>query len=167
MTRLLKTFLDIALWRKTPAALPVSAFLLTLVAGADALLEAVQDWWFPDRQHVLFNMVVAVAAPLCFTWAALALTKKRHRFLQTGSAVLGIDALVGLLFLPLEAAARAVGPNSSLAPVFALLVYAGLIAYLIANMNVWRAALDTGLISAGLISLGYVVMQLLLGQESA
>ena len=167
MTQLLKAFLDIALWRKTPAALPASAFLLTLAAIADAVVEAVQDWLFPDRQHILFNVVVTVAAPLCFTWAALALTKKRHRFFQTGSAVLGIDAMIGLLFLPLEAVARSAGPNSALAPVFALLVYAGLIAYLIANMNVWRAALDVGLISAGLVSLGNVVMQLVLRQESA
>ena len=39
MLRLAKAFLDIALWRKSPAQLPASLFLLCLVAGAAALLE--------------------------------------------------------------------------------------------------------------------------------
>ena len=39
MLRLAKAFLDIALWRKSPAQLPASAFLLSLVAAAVAALE--------------------------------------------------------------------------------------------------------------------------------
>lgn len=166
MTRLVKAFLDIALWRKTPAALPASTFLLALAALADVLVEVAGDLLLPaPGTHVLLAAVLAVVAPLCFTWIVLALTKRRHRLLQTGSAVLGIDALVGLLNLPLEAASRAVGAGGSLPPLLALLSYALLVAYLLANMNVWRAALDTWLISAGLVSLGYVVMQLVIGQE--
>src|SRR5882757_5667485 len=38
MLRLAKAFWDIALWRRTPAQLPASLFLLALVAAAAALL---------------------------------------------------------------------------------------------------------------------------------
>ena len=39
MLRLLKAFLDLVLWRITPAALPASWFLLAIVSVAVALLE--------------------------------------------------------------------------------------------------------------------------------
>jgi hypothetical protein len=41
MLRLAKAFWDIALWRKSPAQLPASVFLLCLVAAAAALLEVI------------------------------------------------------------------------------------------------------------------------------
>jgi hypothetical protein len=167
MSRLVKAFLDIALWRKTPATLPASTFLLALVAVADVLVAILGAWLEPaPHSRVLLGLLLTVLAPLTFTWFVLALTKRSHRFLQTSSALLGIDVLLSLVLLPLDAAFRAVGTDRPLpAAILALLSYAGLIAYLMANMNVWRSALDTGLISAGLISLGYVVMQLVMGQE--
>ena len=41
MLRFAKAFLDIALWRKSPAQLPASVLLLCLVAAAAALLEVI------------------------------------------------------------------------------------------------------------------------------
>ena len=39
MLRLAKAFWDISIWKRTPAQLPASLFLLGLVAGIAALLE--------------------------------------------------------------------------------------------------------------------------------
>jgi hypothetical protein len=166
MSRLVKAFLDIALWRESPAILPASAFLLALVAAASALLEVAGDWLPPGpRPQLLMRVILTVTVPVCFTWLVLALTNRRPRFLQTGSAVMGVDLLASFLFFPLDAAIRSVATDQPLPVMLALLSYAVLIAYLIASMNVWRSALDTGLISAGLVSLGYVVLQLVLGRE--
>jgi len=49
MLRLVKAFCDIALWRKSPAQLPASLFLLGLVAAAVALLEVLGALLPPDR----------------------------------------------------------------------------------------------------------------------
>jgi hypothetical protein len=74
MTRLVKAFLDIALWRKTPAALPASAFLLALAAVAAAVVEALGDALPPSpRNAIVLRAALAVIVPLRFTWTVLAL----------------------------------------------------------------------------------------------
>jgi hypothetical protein len=167
MSRLVKAFLDIALWRKTPASLPASTFLLALVACANVVADLLGDWVMPAPQGRIFlGVLLTVLAPLCFTWVVLGLTKRSHRFLQTCSAVLGIDVIFSLILLPLQALNSALGTDRPLsAAILALLSYAGLIAYLMATMNIWRSAVDSGLISAGLISLAYVMLQLVVSQE--
>jgi FtsH-binding integral membrane protein len=135
MTRLVKAFLDIALWRKSPAVLPASTFLLALVAIVAALVEALGDALQPHSRHdLLLRMAFSVTVPLCFTWVVLALTKRRDRFLQTGSAVLGVALL------------------------------AGCVSYMVAGANIWRAALDSGVMVGGMVSLAYFLLQILLGQ---
>jgi hypothetical protein len=166
MTRLVKAFLDIALWRKTPAALPASTFLLALVAIAAALVEALGDSLPPGpRNDILLRVAFAVIVPLCFTWTVLALTKRRQRFLQTGTAILGVDVLAGMVLYPLDAAIRMVGVDRPWALPLGVVLFAGYIGYLLAGVNIWRAALDSGVIVGGLISLGYFLLQLVLEQQ--
>ena len=85
MLRLAKAFWDIALWKRSPAHLPASLFLLALVAAAAALLEVLSAFLPPvstDRMSV--RILLSVALPLGFTWVVLLVTRRRHRFLQTG-----------------------------------------------------------------------------------
>jgi hypothetical protein len=165
MTRLVKAFLDIALWRKTPAALPASTFLLALVAIAAALVEALGDELQPHPRHsLLLRMAFSVIVPLCFTWVVLALTKRRQRFLQTGSAVLGVDVLAGVVLYPLDAAIQMVGENRPWAVPLGVALLAGYVSYMVAGANIWRAALDSGVIVGGAVSVSYFLAQILLGQ---
>jgi hypothetical protein len=165
MTRLVKAFLDIALWRKTPAALPASTFLLALVAIAAALVEALGDGLQPHPRHaLLLRMAFSVIVPLGFTWVVLALAKRRQRFLQTGSAVLGVDVLAGVVLYPLDAAIQMVGENRPWAVPLGVALLAGYVSYMVAGANIWRAALDSGVIVGGLVSLSYFLVQLLLAQ---
>lgn len=166
MTRLVKAFLDIALWRKTPAVLPASAFLLVLVAIAAALVEALGDWLPPTpRNAMALRVGLAVIVPLCFTWVVLALTQRRERFLQTGSAILGVDVLAGLVLYPLDSAILMVGVDKPWALPLGVVLYAGYVGYLLAGVNIWRSALDSGVIVGGLVSLGYFLLNLFLEQQ--
>ncbi len=168
MTRLLKAFLDIALWRKSPAILPASTFLLVLVATAAALLEPLSDLLSPLPRHLLLpRMAFAVSVPLCFTWLVLALAKRRERFLQTGSAVLGVDVLAGVVLYPLDAAIQMMGEGKPWAVPLGVALLGGYVSYIAAGANIWRAALDSGVVVGGLVSLGYFLVQLLLGQYLA
>jgi hypothetical protein len=165
MTRLVKAFLDIALWRKTPAALPASTFLLALAAIAAALVEALGDELQPHPRHSpLLRMAFSVVVPLCFTWVVLALTKRRQRFLQTGSAVLGVDVLARVVLYPLDAAIQMVGESRPWAVPLGVALLAGYVSYMVAGANIWRAALDSGVIVGGAMSLSYFLLQILLGQ---
>ena len=89
MQRLVKAFLDIALWRQTPAVLPASWLLLTLAAIAASLTEVFGALLPPPPNgQIPMRIALEVAMPLLFTWALLALTARKERFLQTGSAYL-------------------------------------------------------------------------------
>jgi hypothetical protein len=46
-----------------------------------------------------------------------------------------------------------------------LLLYVGLIWYLLACAHIWRAALDSGLLLGGIISVGYLVLSIALEQQ--
>jgi hypothetical protein len=94
----------------------------------------------------------------------LALTKRRQRFLQTGSAVLGVDVLAGVVLYPLDAAIQMVGENRPWAVPLGVALLAGYVSYMVAGANIWRAALDSGVIVGGAVSLGYFLLQILLGQ---
>lgn len=94
MLRLAKAFWDISIWKRTPAQLPASVFLLGLMAGVAALLEVLSAFLPPaSTSKLLTRLVLSVGLPLGFAWAVLLLAGRRQRFLQTGAALLGVGVL--------------------------------------------------------------------------
>ena len=97
MLLLAKAFWDIAIWKRTPAQLPASKFLLGLVAAAAAVLEVVGALLPPASTHrLVLRIVLSVGLPPAFAWAVLAVTRRRQRFVQTSTALLGIGVLAEL-----------------------------------------------------------------------
>jgi hypothetical protein len=163
MLRLAKAFWDISLWRRTPAQLPASVFLLGLVAAAAALLEVLSSFLPPaSSDRILLRIVLSVGLPLAFTWAVLVLTRHRQRFLQTGIALLGVAVLAELFLYPLGSLIHVVGSEGVVALPLGLLMLAGLMWYLLACANIWRAALDSGLALGAAISVGYLLLSIIL-----
>lgn len=166
MLRLAKAFLDIALWRQTPAHLPAAPLLLALVIGAAALMEVLGAFLPPSSSDgMLVRLAVGVGLPLAFTWTVLALARRRVRFLQTASALLGVGVLAEIVLYPLSAMLRVVGEGRMLTIPIGLLLYVALIWYLLACAHIWRAALDCGLLLGGLVSVGYLVLSIALEQQ--
>jgi hypothetical protein len=166
MLRLAKAFWDIAVWRKSPAQLPASLFLLALVAAAVAALEVVGALLPPGPgDRILLRVVLSVGLPLLFAWAVLSLTRHRQRFLQTGSALLGVAVLAELVLYPLGSLLNVVGADRFVSVPLGLLLFVGLVWYLLACANIWRAALDSG-IGVGLaVSVGYLLLSMVLEQQ--
>ncbi len=102
--------------------------------------------------------------PLGFTWAVLQLARRRQRFLQTAIALLGIGVLAEIVLYPLgrNPAHHRRGPLR--VDPLGLLLYVGLIWYLLGCANIWRAALDSGFMLGGVISVGYLVLSIALEQ---
>jgi hypothetical protein len=166
MLRLAKAFWDIALWRRSPAQLPASLFLLTLVAVAAALLEVLSALLPPiSSDGILTRIVLSVGLPLGFAWAELTLTRRRQRFLQTGIALLGVDVLAGLVLYPIGSLIRIVGSDRLASLPLGILMLVGFIWYLLACANIWRAALDSGLGVGVAVSVGYLLLSLVLEQQ--
>lgn len=166
MLRLAKAFWDIALWRRTPAQLPASVFLLVLVAAVVAVLEVAGALLPPGpRDRIAVRVLLSVGLPLAWTWTVLSIARHRQRFLQTGSALLGVAAMAQLVLYPLGSLLDVLGEKSPVAIPLGLLLFVGLIWYLLACANIWRSALDSGLALGAAVALGYLLLSILLEQQ--
>jgi hypothetical protein len=166
MLRLVKAFWDIAIWRRSPAQLPASLFLLGLVAFAVAVLEVLGALLPPGPGDRIFTRVVlSVGLPLLFAWSVLAIARHRQRFLQTGIALLGVGVLAELVLYPLGSLLNVLGSDDLISIPLGLLLFGGLVWYLLACANIWRAALDSGIGLGIAISVGYLLLSMLLEQQ--
>ena len=166
MLRFAKAFLDIALWRKSPAQLPASVLLLCLVAGAAALLEVIGALLpAAPAGEILMRVALSVALPLLFAWVVLAVARQRQRFLQTGTALLGVAVLAELVLYPLGSLLNFIGFDRPASLPIGVLLMVGLIWYLLACANIWRAALDARLGLGAAISVGYLLLSMVLEQQ--
>jgi hypothetical protein len=166
MLRLAKAFWDIALWRRSPAQLPASLFLLALVAAAAVLLELLSALLPPvsnDRMPV--RILLSVVLPLGFTWVVLVLARRPHRFLQTGIALLGVEVVVELILYPLGSLIHIMGAERLMAMPIEVLMLVGLIWYMLACANIWRVALDSRLSLGIALSVGYFLLSMALEQR--
>jgi hypothetical protein len=165
MLRFLKAFLNLALWRITPAQLPASWLLLAIVCVAVALLEVLGTLLPPAQtDRILIRVVLSVTLPLVFTWAVLAVARHRQRFLQTAVALLGVGVLAQLALSPLDSVLEVIGADHPAAIPLALLSIVGLVWYLLACAHIWRAALESGLIVGIAISVGYLILSVALAK---
>jgi hypothetical protein len=166
MLRLAKAFWDIAFWHKSPAQLPASVFLLCLVAGAAALLEVIAAY-LPAAPSgaIMSRIALSVLLPLLFAWLVLAIARQRQRFLQTGTALLGVAVLAEIVLYPLSSLLNLVGDDRPAALPIGVLLVVGFVWYLLACANIWRAALDARLGLGAAISLGYLLLSLVLEQQ--
>src|SRR5258708_10385702 len=145
MLRLAKAFWEIALWRRTPAQLPASLFLLALVAVAEALIEVLSAFLPPVSSDRIFTRIVlSVGLPLGFAWAVLALARHPQRFLQTGIALLGVGVLAELVLYPIGSLIHIIGSDRLEAVSFRILMFVGVILYFLPRANLLRAAFGSG-----------------------
>lgn len=98
--------------------------------------------------------------PLAFTWVLLALARRRARFVQTATALLGVGALAALILYPLDSAIRVMGEDKWASLPIAVIWTAVFIGYLLACAHIWRSALDSGLPLGVAVTLGYFVLSL-------
>jgi hypothetical protein len=159
MLRLAKAFLDIALWRQTPAHLPASVLLVTLAAIAAALAEVFGALLPPPPNgQILLRIALGVAMPLLFTWLLLVLARRRERFLQTVAALFGVGAIADFILYPLASLTSALGEQNAASLPIDVIATALLIGYLLACAHIWRSALESGMLLGVVISFGYFVL---------
>ncbi len=140
--------------------------MLGLVAAVVAILEILAALLPPGPSDRIFTRVVlSVGLPLLFAWAVLSITRHRQRFLQTGIALLGVAVLAQLVLYPLGSLLNMVGSDRPAAIPLGVLLFVGLIWYLLACANIWRAALDSGLGVGIAISVGYLLLSMVLEQQ--
>lgn len=155
MLEQLRTFWDIALWRRDPGQLPCSWALVAATAAAYLLVSWAQAWQLYGEDRALLRAAADLALTLLVFRAVLALAGRPARFQQAIAAVLGVSAL---LSLPMMVVAGLREPAAEHYPV-ALLAWVASLAlivwYLFALGHVIRSALETGLFTAMVISVTF------------
>mgnify|MGYP005850408143 CR=1 FL=1 len=156
MQALIKAFWEVALWRRSPADLPDSAALLGLVGLAYAALSALQSWMIFGTTALLGRTLADLALLALPLWVLLAIARRRARYRQTLTALLGAGVVLSpfvIVLLALKTPAESAYP-------MALVVWGGSVAvvlwYLFAVGFILRAALDTGVFTGVAIALAYV-----------
>jgi hypothetical protein len=166
MLRLAKAFLDIAFWRRSPAQLPASLFLLGLAASTVAVFEILGAFLPPySSDRIAVRVLLSVGLPLGWSWVVLRIAGRRERFVQTSIALLGVAAFAQLFLYPLGSVLNVLGAHSPAALPLGLLSFAVLLWYLLACAHVWRAALDSGIALGAAVSLGYLLLSIVLEQR--
>ena len=102
MTALLRLFLDIALFRKGPQDVPDYPILFALTLLADFTISTVVGVLEGDALGAILQAAVASGLLLGFVAVILWVTSHPERFRKTATAVLGCDALITLVALPVS-----------------------------------------------------------------
>lgn len=164
MRQLALVFIEIALHRKGPDALPASRFLfgLVLIAYVAVSLLALQIDW--RLSQALVAMAADVGYYLTFFGVVLGLAGRSRRFWQTVTAVLGTETFLSCLALPLLLTRPAQTAGS--AP--GVLASALLLLILVWSIDiagfVLSRALDRAYIVGVTIMIGYVISSMMLGE---
>ena len=155
---LLRLFLDICLLRKGPQDLPVSLFLFYLTLTfyvAIGFLLLMTAGWMTAATEILAEFVLTGA----YTYGVLRFARKRIRFFQTFTALLGTDAFIGLCAIPLSGALSVPG-----GPGPADVLMSGLMLWhLVVTGHIFRHALSKSLgyglgVGLGLVFLTYLIL---------
>jgi len=158
MTQLFRLLVEIALLRKDPGVLPASVVLAVLLAIAYAITSGLQSWILYGGDRIVTRTAVDLGLSLALFWLLLAVTRRRHRYPQTISAVLGTSVLIAPFVVALLLLMQ--GPATTNYPVW-LLARTGAIVvtvwFLLVIGHILRGALETGLVTGVAIALTWLI----------
>jgi CDP-diglyceride synthetase len=162
---LILLFVEITVHRRGPDQLPSSQFFFLLVLGVsvcvDLLVLLVDDF----NVRGVFVTLLTTALDLAFVWAVLRTFDRVRRFKQTMSALLGVNALLSLLIVPLALWSRSLDvAEGEVALPWLFLLLLAIWSIDIAGFVLARA-LDRPYALGVAIMLGYVLLSVSLQQS--
>ena len=98
---IIRLFLGICLLRQGPGDIPHSTFLFYLTFFVYLAFGVFILTMQAEETSLVIQMTVQVFTVFAFVWACLALYSRQPRYMQTMTAVLGSDALISFIALPL------------------------------------------------------------------
>ncbi|VAX00866.1 hypothetical protein MNBD_GAMMA21-2307 [hydrothermal vent metagenome] len=170
MHTLFRLFFDIALLRKGPQDVPYSLFLLVFLFVFEFTMDIAinlipdfegktLDFWINARFYVVANAVIVVFIYIIFKFYG-----KADRFVQSLTAITGAGLILIFIQLPakflvMNSAGNEPSMPVALAVLFSLVV---LVWNLAIYINVFRLALSTSRINAGMLSFVILILSLFL-----
>ena len=162
MLRLIYAFVEIALHRRGPDGLPASQFFFGLMLATSLAVSVFMLQFAKVAAGQIVPMIVVdTGFSLAFTWSVLKAFGVERRFIQTASAVLGVDALLNLLSLPFALWHQAlhVPADTSTVPSVIYLLIAGVWAIDVGSFIIARA-IERPYVLALVVVVAYVLLEL-------
>ncbi len=100
MFEVIKLLFDICLFKQGPQNLHPSVWLLRLLVAIDVIVSFLMISIHTDLAVSLLQAIASALLIVGFSWLILYVARKRERFVQTTSALLGTDALISFFALP-------------------------------------------------------------------
>jgi hypothetical protein len=153
---ILNFFIDLALLRRAPQDLPASPVLLLLVLvagfGAGLLLALTAGVGIGSG---LVQSLLDLGLMLGAVSVALRVLERRERFLQTATALVGVDTLITLMALLPVGLARPVDSESGLLALAGLLFLLLVAWSVLATGHILRHAFGVTLLQGAAIAIGF------------
>jgi hypothetical protein len=137
---------QIATWRRGPQDVPAVGILLPLTITAYVLLSALFGALLP-AVHPSWQVQLALDVPFMLLWYGLllAIAGRRERYLQTASALFGVESVLALPSMLCDVLQQRFSSDATWQMPVAIAGFALLIWMLIAVANILRATLERGL----------------------
>ncbi|WP_328986408.1 hypothetical protein [Thiorhodovibrio winogradskyi] len=159
MLAILHFFIDLCLLRRAPQDLPASSVIFALVVVAGTLGSMLLALSAGEKALVGFLQgLLDIAFMAALLHVILRLVDKPARFLQTATALIGADTLIGLVaLLPLSLAAGADETSGLL--VLAGFLFMGLVVWgVLASAHILRHAFEIPLMQGVFLAIAYDVL---------
>ena len=166
MSELVRLFVQLALFKKGPQDVPYSLFLLIALFVTAFCLELIThlipglkreevEFLVYLRYLVVSNIIFVIVIYLLFK-----LHGHSKRFVQSLTAMLGIDLLISIIFLPINLIIVFAGDNQIplLVGLMALLYMVLFFWYLFIYLHIFRHGLSVSPVIAGMLSLGIFLL---------
>ena len=140
------------LMRAGPQDLPFSARLLNFLVILYVISGVVAFAGTIDTELAFINMIGDIMVMLFYTYLVLKTLNRKPRFLQTVTAMVGIGILFHLLAWPLLQQTQIIEGETVISPGASLLMLLLLSWSLLINAHIYRQALETGIVSAIMLS---------------
>ncbi|HEY6451082.1 MAG TPA: hypothetical protein VIX87_00630 [Steroidobacteraceae bacterium] len=146
LSGLARLYFQITIWRRGPQDVPAVGILLPLTIGAYVLLSAALGELLPPMRPSWWQEL-ALDVPFMLLWygGLLALDGRRERYLQTVTALFGVEAVLALPSMACEFLQQHYASDATWQLPVSIAALALLIWTLIAVGHILRATLERGL----------------------
>ena len=159
MLAIIHFFIDLCLLRRAPQDLPASPVIFALVVAASTFGSMLLAFSAGEKAVIgLLQGLLDIGFTLALLYAILRLVDKPARVLQTATALIGVDTLIGLVaLLPLSLAASADETSGLL--VLAGFLFLGLVVWgVLATAHILRHAFEIRLMQGVFLAIAYDVL---------
>jgi hypothetical protein len=160
--RLILALVDIMLHRRGPDSLPSSPFLFWLLLAAMLATSFGASAVAGTTVREAAALLLIIGFEFWFVWAVLFLFQRQRRFRQTMSAVLGTDAILTALTIPLIPFTEQAAPASERFSAASLVITAFEIWSILILAFVLSRALDRPYLLTVAVSIAYVFLMAIL-----